>query len=158
MSGEREAVEARARAEKFLFDRHRQKYEHGKECLACSGIVPPNPTTKDMADFSLAENAELRKDVTRLETLTDQLEQIIIKKDKAYIEEIKLADANEKRAEAAEAEVVKLRGGLETIRTEAHKGAVSMSLDANEFHELEVLAESALNPGAAKEGDIAAKR
>jgi len=138
MSGEREAVEARARA-------HREKVRDNYVLrIVGTGLATQAEYDEPaiMADFSLAENAEREKQYAQ--------EVIELKTQRNLAREAR--ENWRKRAEAAEAEVVKLREALEKIRAEAHKGAVSMSLDAHEFHELELLAESALNPGAAKEG------
>jgi len=90
MSGEREAVEARARE-------HREKYlkTHLRRLLA---DAPSVTEVELMADFSLAENAELRKELEQEKNAVAHLAQS--------------TSALLKRAEAAEAEIVKLREAM----------------------------------------------
>jgi hypothetical protein len=133
MSGEREAVEARARA-------HREKNE---PYLLDFMELARESRWEDRfaADFSLAENAELSAELKKTQ--------------RAFEFEF------DKRT-AAEAEVVKLRERLRLIqwRLDEYMGAEGIISSPEEcrkqseasWNALTEAIESALNPGAAKEG------
>ena len=146
MSGEREAVEARA--EQWML-------EHGYRCAG----VPLHYETEShvgyqyphefATEFSLAENAELLGRVKRAEQECDDWKMDVASRDKK-VEAVQakyetamvdLCTAIQ-RAEAAEAEVVKLKGLLKRALGYSH---MRLSQLGEEI-------ESALNPGAAKEG------
>ena len=63
--------ELTTKAGKFLTSEHRRKYDHGKECLACSGIAVPVPTEEDMAAFALSELSAAEKAVVQSITGSD---------------------------------------------------------------------------------------
>jgi len=107
---EREAVEARARA-------------YGNAHYGPREIFNPS----QMADFSLAENAELRKALDDAGKVQVNLYSDIAAYNRALI--------------AAEAEVVKLRGELDEL---------ALAIRSGDMNDAKRLAESALNLGAAK--------
>jgi hypothetical protein len=118
MSGEREAVEARARAR--LEDRGIDDDE------LLDGNLNYTCISREMADFSLAENAELLASVKRAEQERDDWKMDVAARDKKVEAmqakyETAMVDlcAAIPRAEAAEAEVAKLHKEIEWWRDHA---------------------------------------
>jgi hypothetical protein len=108
MSDSREAVEARARA--FLNPKWRPGLGNGREIIEL------------LADFSLAENAEQARMVKVCENAFQLQEAFSIEGRAGQFNGLQIAKAwleLEKRAEAAEAEVVKLNKEIEWWRDHA---------------------------------------
>jgi len=140
MSGEREAVEARARA-------HREKVRDNYVLRVVGSGMATHAEYDEfaiMADFSLAENAELRKE------LDDARNEIHCSDDVRLDQGLAVAIGDLQKARAAaEAEVVKLREAIE----QAIKCASGRWSEwGGRAESVADILESALNPGAAKEG------
>jgi hypothetical protein len=142
---EREAVEARA--DKWLDEQGWGAAITGRSAMK-----------RALAGFSLVENAELRKALAEY-TDNRKVADCVDCGGSIWFREARMEDASgtyhpmcrvAKRAEAAEAEVVKLREVLERIAN--HKPTAPTPINTADYSVLKRLAESALNPGAAKEG------